>query len=61
MPTHGAALSVAVSVLAAAATSAQEEDCAAADGSPVAMRKAIKQVLPAAPKHWVGDGFHVHP
>ena len=25
------------------------------------MRKAIKQILPAAPKHWVGDGFHVHP
>ncbi|KAL7517791.1 hypothetical protein ACHAWX_002681 [Stephanocyclus meneghinianus] len=23
--------------------------------------RSIKQVLPATPKHWVGDGFHVHP
>eukprot|EP00804_Cyclotella_cryptica_P006383 CCRYP_014264-RA/>CCRYP_014264-RA protein AED:0.46 eAED:0.46 QI:0/-1/0/1/-1/1/1/0/313 len=23
--------------------------------------RTIKQVLPATPKHWVGDGFHVHP
>ena len=36
-----------------------QEDCAAA--STPMIRKAIKQVLPAAPKHWVGDGFHVHP
>ena len=36
--------------------SAQDDSCEAA-----MLRKAIKQVLPAAPKHWVGDGFHVHP
>ena len=23
--------------------------------------RSVKQVLPATPKHWVGDGFHVHP
>ncbi|KAL7456158.1 hypothetical protein ACHAWC_007666 [Mediolabrus comicus] len=23
--------------------------------------RSVKQILPAAPKHWVGDGFHVHP
>jgi len=23
--------------------------------------KTIKQVLPATPTHWVGDGFNVHP
>eukprot|EP00930_Biecheleria_cincta_P089818 TRINITY_DN79163_c0_g1_i1.p1 TRINITY_DN79163_c0_g1~~TRINITY_DN79163_c0_g1_i1.p1 ORF type:complete len:337 (+),score=51.61 TRINITY_DN79163_c0_g1_i1:85-1095(+) len=34
-----------------------QENCAASR----MIRKAIKQVLPAAPKHWVGDGFHVHP
>ena len=25
------------------------------------LRKAVRALLPAAPKHWVGDGFHVHP
>mmetsp|Transcript_16841 Transcript_16841/g.27516 ORF Transcript_16841/g.27516 Transcript_16841/m.27516 type:complete len:345 (-) Transcript_16841:38-1072(-) len=28
--------------------------------SSVALR-SVKQILPAAPRHWVGDGFHVHP
>ena len=28
--------------------------------SPVLLR-SVKHILPAAPKHWVGDGFHVHP
>lgn len=23
--------------------------------------RTVKQILPAAPKHWVGDGFNVHP
>lgn len=23
--------------------------------------RSVKQILPAAPRHWVGDGFHVHP
>jgi quercetin 2,3-dioxygenase len=26
----------------------------------IAMR-SIKQILPQTPRHWVGDGFHVHP
>jgi hypothetical protein len=28
--------------------------------SPLSLR-SVKQILPATPKHWVGDGFHVHP
>jgi len=23
--------------------------------------RTVKQIMPATPKHWVGDGFHVHP
>lgn len=23
--------------------------------------RSVKQILPATPRHWVGDGFHVHP
>jgi len=23
--------------------------------------RSVKQILPASPRHWVGDGFHVHP
>lgn len=23
--------------------------------------RSVKQILPVAPRHWVGDGFHVHP
>lgn len=23
--------------------------------------RSVKQILPATPKHWVGDGFNVHP
>jgi len=28
---------------------------------PAMSLRSIKQILPAAPKHWVGDGFNVHP
>jgi len=27
---------------------------------PLSLR-SVTQILPATPKHWVGDGFHVHP
>ena len=37
--------------------------CASDDPGDTSMllRKAVRALLPAAPKHWVGDGFHVHP
>lgn len=35
---------------------------AAVAASPSIMSpRSVKQILPAAPRHWVGDGFHVHP
>jgi len=27
----------------------------------VSSLRSVKQILPATPKHWVGDGFNVHP
>jgi len=29
--------------------------------TPTMSLRSVKQILPAAPKHWVGDGFNVHP
>ena len=29
--------------------------------SPNMMLRSVKQILPATPRHWVGDGFNVHP
>ena len=46
---------------AGAESCAADTGTAAGAGTHMAARKAIKQILPAAPKHWVGDGFHVHP
>merc|ERR1719231_135591 len=27
----------------------------------MAVARSVKSILPATPKHWVGDGFNVHP
>jgi len=48
-------------VQALSSTNASSSSSSSIMSTSSAALRSVKQILPAAPRHWVGDGFHVHP
>ena len=54
-------MSSAATAGAAAAAAAAKAAKAAAAGAASAATRGVRRVMPAPPRHWVGNGFHVYP